>query len=78
MSLIPKSLRLTSLPAFAVAGLGRKLFKLTGARLYKRIPVSFGDAKMYITPEGSDGFTFWTEIFDMNGHFKLQVERVTP
>lgn len=66
MSLIPKSLSKTSLPALGLAAVGRKLKKLTGLRLFRRVPVSFGGVRMYLTPEGSDGFTFWAEMFDLN------------
>src|SRR5690349_2437476 len=66
MSRIPKSLTLASLPALALAAVGRKVKKLTGLRLFKRVPVSFGGARMYLTPEASDGFTFWAEMFDLD------------
>jgi FkbM family methyltransferase len=71
MSLIPKSLKFTSLPALALAAFGRKVRKLTGVSLFKRVPVSFGDARMYLTPQAGDGFTFWSEIFDMNPYSTL-------
>lgn len=66
MSRIPKSLTLASLPALALAAAGRKIRKLTGLRIFKRVPVSFGGTRMYLTPEASDGFTFWAEMFDLN------------
>ncbi len=71
MSLIPKSVKLSSWPALAVAAIGRKVRKLTGLRLFKRVPISFGDAKMYLTPDAGDGLTFWAEIFDMNPYSTL-------
>ncbi len=74
MSRIPKSLSMSSLPALALAAAGRKLKKLTGLRLFKRVPVSFGGVRMYLTPEGSDGFTFWAEMFDLNPYPTLAVK----
>jgi FkbM family methyltransferase len=63
---IPKSLTVASLPALVFAVVGRKIRKLTGIRLFKRVPVSFKGTRMYLTPEASDGFTFWAEMFDLN------------
>jgi FkbM family methyltransferase len=66
MSRIPKSLTRASLPALAFAALGRKVKQCTGLRLFDRVAVSFGESRMYLTPEASDGFTFWAEMFDLN------------
>lgn len=64
MSLIPKSLNLTSYPALLLAGLGRKIWRATGIRCFRRLPISFGGVKMGLTPEAADGFRFWAEMFD--------------
>jgi len=74
MSRIPQSLSKTSLPALVLAAVGRKLKKLTGLRLFKRVPVSFGGVRMYLTPEGGDGLTFWAEMFDLNPYPTLETK----